>query len=302
MKKETYTVAVMPSSGRSIKTFSVSTRTLTIALISLVIFVVSSISIGSFATWRYCKRKGRLANEAVQNSELLQQKFEQQLQEIRKSYSDFRVILGIEEEEPDDGAGKGGPKMPELPDIPIEDLSSLYNDSDNFSEEILPLLEEGVSLSSDFDDLTKIVDERIEDMITTPTIWPAKLEAKEGLWISSGFGRRRDPFTKRWTMHAGVDIPAPRGTPIISTANGVIKKAGKDAYLGNYIEIYHSEKFSTVYGHMHRHADSMKKGTKVERGDTIGYMGRTGRATGTHVHYEVRIYGERVDPKKYILN
>ncbi len=302
MKKETYTIAVMPTSGRRIRTFSVSTRGLTLILIFSAVFVVSSLAIGSLATWRYYGRQKRLADEAIQNYEVLQTEFEKEIREIRKSYSDFKMILGVEEDEIDDKAAKGGPEMPELSDIPVDELSLAYRDMDNGLIKPSILSTEAASLRSDLDNLTRILSERRIEFATTPSIWPVKFEPREQLWISSGFGRRRDPFTKRWTTHAGADIPAPRRTPVIATANGTIAKMGKDAYLGNYIEVCHNDRCTTVYGHMDRFAKDVKKGTSVAKGDVIGYVGRTGRATGSHVHYEVKINGKRVNPKDYILN
>ena len=302
MRKGTYTVAVMPSSGRRIRTFSISIHRLISILVCFVVVVASTFIIGSLLTWRYCKKQGQAASEAVQNSEALQKEFGEQLREIRESYSNFRAILGIEEEELDDKAGKGGPRMPELSDLPVVGPSLSHENADNAAVEVSSLLMEAVSLKSDLNDLTRAVGDRMAGLATTPSIWPVKFEPREQLWISSGFGRRRDPFTGRWTMHTGVDIPAPRRTPIISTANGTIANMGKDAYLGNYIEVCHSQKFSTLYGHMNHFVKGMKKGTKVKRGDVIGYVGSTGRSTGSHVHYEVRLRGKRVNPSGYILN
>lgn len=300
MKKETYTVAVMPASGRHIKTFSVSTHSLMLIVILSVVIITSSLTIGSLAAWRYCSKKDKLADEAVQSYETLQVEFEKELQGLRKSYSDFKVILGVEEEELNGNAGKGGPKMPDLPDISIDERPLDFENIDDTATKSSYLLMEATFLKYDLDDLTRYLDERKFETDTTPSIWPVKFEPAEQLWISSGFGRRRDPFTKRWTTHTGVDIPAPRRTPIVATADGTIAKMGKDAYLGNYMEIRHSEKYSTVYGHMYRFAKDVKKGTKVERGRLIGYVGKTGRSTGTHVHYEVRVNDKRVNPKIYI--
>jgi len=302
MRKEVYTVAVMPSSGRRIKTFSVSTRNLILMLASVAVAITLFLVIGSLVTWRYCRKQQQLASKAIQDSNVLQVEFEKQLGEIRKSYSDFRIILGIEEEEADDEAGKGGPDMPDLPDVSVIQSSPPHENVYNATTEVSSILKEAAALISDLDSLTGIVGDRITELTTTPSIWPVRFEPREQLWISSGFGRRKDPFTGRWKMHAGVDIPAPRGTPIVSTANGVVAQTGKDRYLGNYIEVRHSDRFSTLYGHMDRFAKNVKKGTKVERGDVIGYMGRTGRSTGNHVHYEVRVYGKRVNPRNYILN
>ena len=302
MKKDIYTVAIMPASGRRIRTFSISIHKTVSILACFTVVVASTFIVGSLLTWRYCKEQGRIADEAVQNSEALQKAFGEQLSEIKKSYSNFKVILGIEEEELDDEAGKGGPRMPELPDFPVFGPPLSHVNSDGNTVESSDLLMEAAFLKSALNDLTRAIDDRMTGTAITPSIWPVKFEPREQLWISSGFGRRRDPFTKRWTTHTGADIPAPRRTPIIATADGTIAKMGKDAYLGNHIEVCHSQRFSTLYGHMDRFVKGMKKGNKVKRGDVIGYVGRTGRSTGSHVHYEVKLNGERVDPVSYILN
>ena len=302
MKKETYTIAVMPTSGRRIRTFSMSLNRLVLILILSSVFILSSITIGSLMVWRHVGRKTQLADEAIRNYEALQKDFESELQELRKSYSDFKVILGIEPEETDDKAGKGGPEMPDLLGISVNEPSLGYGKTENVVGKPFSLLKGAAFLKSDLDNLTKILNERRDELATTPSIWPVRFEPRKQLWISSGFGRRRDPFTSRWTTHTGADIPAPRRTPVIATANGSVVKMGKDAYLGNYIEIRHCDRFSTLYGHMNHFAKGIKKGTSVERGDVIGYVGRTGRATGSHVHYEVRVNGKPVNPKDYILN
>jgi len=103
-------------------------------------------------------------------------------------------------------------------------------------------------------------------------------------------------------MHTGVDLAARQGTHLVATADGTIVKIEKDRFLGNFIEIWHNEKFSTLYGHMKAFAEGMEQGTRVKRGDVIGYMGKTGRTTGTHVHYEVKLNGESVNPMDYILD
>ena len=294
MKKETYTVALMPSSGRRMRTFSVSTSSLILVLFSLAIVVTLSLVAGSLATWRYCRAQRRMAAEAVQNYEALHK----ELKEIRKNYADFRSILV----DPEDELGKGGPKMPELTDDDTSELSTVRGAADGIDMNVSSVLLEAASLKADFKILNNIRKEKLAELATTPSIWPVKFEPRSQLWISSGFGRRRNPFTKAWEMHSGVDIPAPRGTPIIAPADGTIEKMGKDRFLGNYMHVRHSERYTTLYGHMNKFAKNVKKGTKVKRGDTIGYVGTTGRSTAAHVHYEVRLNGKRVNPINYILN
>ena len=295
MKKETYTIALMPASGRRMRSFSVSSSAVILILVSCAVVVILSLTAGSIATWRYCRRQEKEAAEAIQNYKVLHK----ELKDIRKSYSNFRSILV----DPEDDLGKGGPKVPELTsDYDSESPSASTNIINNTDIDVDSALMEAASLKADLKALDKIRLEKLAEFAATPSIWPVKFEPRSQLWISSGFGRRRNPFTKAWEMHSGVDIPAPLRTPLIATADGTITKMGKDRFLGNYIEIRHSKKYSTLYGHINHFAKNIKKGTKVERGETIGYMGTTGRSTGSHIHYEVRLNGKRVNPMNYILN
>ena len=115
---------------------------------------------------------------------------------------------------------------------------------------------------------------------------------------TSGFGIRRDPFRKRASMHSGVDFAAPRGTPIYATANGVVTFSGRQSGYGIVVKIKHAFGFETLYAHLSR--SRVKVGQLVERGDRIADMGSTGRSTGTHLHYEIRIDKEPVNPDKFI--
>ena len=296
MKRETYTVVVMPSSGRRMRTFSTSMSRLILILIFFAVLVTASLTVGSLATWRFCERQRQVAAEAVRNHEALQK----ELREIRKSYSDFVSILGIEMVETGDELGKGGPQMPELTDVSTVEPSSASEIADSAATD--SVLMEAASLKSDFQDLARTANAKIAELAMTPSIWPIKLDEGTQFWVSSRFGTRRNPFTRAWEMHEGIDISSRRGTPLVATADGTIVDTGKDTYLGNFVEIRHGEKFSTLYGHLDRFAEDMKKGTKVKRGEVIGYMGRTGRTTGCHVHYEVRVHDKRVNPVNYILN
>ncbi|MEM6456955.1 MAG: M23 family metallopeptidase [Acidobacteriota bacterium] len=129
---------------------------------------------------------------------------------------------------------------------------------------------------------------------STPAVAPTK-----GL-MTSGFGYRRDPFTKRRAFHNGLDIVAPRGTPIHASGDGIVIRAGRVGALGKAVYLSHGFDVTTRYGHMSKIA--VEPGDQVRRGDVIGYVGSTGRSTGNHLHYEVRIGGKPVDPRGYILD
>lgn len=120
--------------------------------------------------------------------------------------------------------------------------------------------------------------------------------------ISSRFSPRRfHPVQKRWKAHLGTDYAAPRGTPIMSTADGVVERAGYTSGNGNYVKVRHNSVYSTQYLHMSKIASGMKPGTRVKQGQTIGYVGSTGLATGPHVCYRFWKNGRQVDPFKQKL-
>jgi murein DD-endopeptidase MepM/ murein hydrolase activator NlpD len=295
---ERYTITIVPSSGRRMRAFSLSRRRLFLAVISLAMVVMLSLVIGSIATWRFFTRQKQMTTDAVQKYEALNR----ELRDIRQSYWDLKSILGIETTEPTDEPGRGGPEMPELTELSEGDLSLLDEISSDVAMELRPVLMEAASLESDFNVLVMAARDRIDDLSMIPSIWPIKVALGTRPWISSRFGRRRSPFTGTWEMHEATDITAPLNTPLIATADGTIKTVSKDRFLGNYIDIRHNERFSTRYGHLNKFAEGIEVGTKVKRGQVIGYMGRTGRSTGCHVHYEVMVYGRRVNPADYILN
>ena len=116
--------------------------------------------------------------------------------------------------------------------------------------------------------------------------------------LSSDFGTRSDPFSGRRARHNGIDIPAPRGTPIFATADGVIGRAQWVSGYGNYVEINHGANIQTRYGHMSGY--SVVSGQRIRKGDVIGYVGSTGRSTGNHLHYEVRLSGVPVNPLNFV--
>jgi murein DD-endopeptidase MepM/ murein hydrolase activator NlpD len=114
--------------------------------------------------------------------------------------------------------------------------------------------------------------------------------------ISSGFGGRMHPISNQWRQHTGVDYAAPSGTPVRTTADGVVDFAGWKNGYGNCVVVKHQGVYSTLYGHLSGFAAGMKRGQRIEQGRLIGYVGMTGWATGPHLHYEFRISDKATDP------
>jgi murein DD-endopeptidase MepM/ murein hydrolase activator NlpD len=116
-----------------------------------------------------------------------------------------------------------------------------------------------------------------------------------GARLSSSFGMRKHPIDGFNKMHRGTDFAAPMGTPIMASGNGIIKKAGWCGGGGNCVKIRHNSTYETIYAHMSKFARGIKIGVRVKQGQTIGYVGSTGKSTGPHLHYEVVVNGKKVN-------
>ena len=122
-----------------------------------------------------------------------------------------------------------------------------------------------------------------------------------GARLSSPFGMRKHPIDGYNKMHRGTDFAAPTGTPIMASGDGVVKKAGWCGGGGNCVKIRHNSTYQTVYAHMSKFARGIKAGIRVKQGQTIGYVGSTGKSTGPHLHYEVIVNGKKVNSQKLKL-
>lgn len=121
----------------------------------------------------------------------------------------------------------------------------------------------------------------------------------EGVRLTSDYGMRTHPVLGKRRAHKGVDLAGPTGTPVYATADGYVSRASRFGSYGHYIQIEHGGELQTRYAHLSGYA--VKAGERVTKGDLIGYVGSTGRSTGPHLHYEVRVAGEAVDPRPYML-
>ncbi len=148
--------------------------------------------------------------------------------------------------------------------------------------------------TASFQEISARLSANQEIMDRTPSLRPV-----EGGYISSSFGYRRDPFTRRTEMHPGVDIPQKVGTPVVATANGQVVYADRYYSYGKLIIIDHGNDYQTVYGHLN--AISVAVGDVVQKGQQIGTVGATGRVTAPHLHYEIRVAGSPIDPTDYFF-
>lgn len=131
------------------------------------------------------------------------------------------------------------------------------------------------------------------DLTNMPSRMPVSASA-----ITSDFGWRRNPISGNFQPHRGMDLAAPSGTPIVATMDGTVAAAGWHGGYGLLVSLDNVEGLETRYGHLSRLAVS--EGQQVRKGDVIGYVGSTGNSTGPHLHYEIRVGGQAIDPARYL--
>ncbi|PIF02891.1 MAG: metalloendopeptidase [Desulfococcus sp.] len=206
----------------------------------------------------------------------------------------IRVIANLEQGEDSPGLFGIGGSTPEdlLPNLdPEERHNGLIRE---MHDQINQLHQAVRTQENGFNTLIEKLEEQKNLLACTPAIQPA-----EGVYTSD-FGRRVSPFTGLKEFHKGLDIAAPKGTPIIAPADGCVTFTGEKGGYGLILIIDHGYGLSTRYAHC---SEVLKKpGDAIKRGEIIARMGNTGRSTGPHLHYEVRLNGMPMDPKHYILN
>ncbi|MGD9240011.1 MAG: M23 family metallopeptidase [Desulfobacterales bacterium] len=217
---------------------------------------------------------------------------------LNKFEKKIRIIANIEKTDESDNIFGVGGSIPEDLDarLPLmEKHNSLMRD---MHEQIDELNRASIHQKGKFESLLKSLEDQQNLLASTPAIRP--ISRGEKSWVTSSFGFRVSPFTGQREFHQGFDISTRKGTPILATADGVVTFAGNKGLLGKTIIVDHGHGMVTRYGHCSKFLK--KRGEKVKRWEPIALVGNTGRSTGPHVHYEVRLNGIPVNPYKYILN
>jgi murein DD-endopeptidase MepM/ murein hydrolase activator NlpD len=179
-------------------------------------------------------------------------------------------------------------------DYGTDKLSSRTSENlDDISQTLDNLLARAQLQKESFDAILTYLEEKTYLQNHTPSIIPV-----QG-WLMRGYGYHTDPFTQKVKMHEGLDIAAPIGTPIVAPSDGTVKFTGEKSGYGLMLEIDHGYGFSTIYAHCQR--IKVNQGDKVARGDTIAYVGNTGKSTGPHLHYEVHVSQTPANPIDYII-
>jgi murein DD-endopeptidase MepM/ murein hydrolase activator NlpD len=290
--REKLTVMLIPHSEKKIFNFQISLFT-----ISFIILTLSGIIITFFITTsRYSITRREV--EALQESQegnvtalrLLKKEItslDSTMEEYKNNIKDIIKLLGASQSE--NLFGLGGPET-EIKNL--SEIMGIKNKNDYKTElETIKKINEDVATSKRvLQNFTKFLAAREEIIQNIPNNWPII----GGGFTTSGFGMRRSPFTGNWSFHQGVDISWWPGAPIRASADGVVVFAGMKGGYGRCVQIQHEYGFQTLYGHLS--SVSAYEGKNVKKGEIIGFLGRSGRATGFHLHYEVRIGTKAVDP------
>ncbi|MBI5843839.1 MAG: peptidoglycan DD-metalloendopeptidase family protein [Deltaproteobacteria bacterium] len=249
--------------------------------------------------------KGQKSTILSQQKELVDQREQmefvaRQLNEVRDNLADLkefekkiRIITDIDRRVVNKkGLGVGGGSTRDFPSR----LSLNVSESGGFKD-VNQMAGELASVSLEQEAqfgalLKRLEDQQRELNNTVPSMSPVNGE------ISSVFGYRVSPFSSGWELHKGIDISAPTGTPVAAPAAGVVSFAGRKSGYGNAIMMDHGKSTETLYGHLS--AILVREGSTVKKGDIIGLVGSTGQSTGPHLHYEVRLNGNPVNPEKYM--
>lgn len=211
----------------------------------------------------------------------------QDLQRVQRFDSKLRMMMNMEKDPAEVGGAPGDFSRTYLP-LHRQELAARK------MQDFLSHLSESVRLEEvRQQDLLRALRENRDALASMPSIWPVVG------FISSSFGGRSSPFGGGGQFHKGLDISNRMGTPVLAPAQGAVILAARDGAYGNSVEINHGGGIVTKYGHMQRWA--VQPGQWVKRGEIIGYIGMSGRTTGPHLHYEVRLNGVPVNPMRYIL-
>jgi murein DD-endopeptidase MepM/ murein hydrolase activator NlpD len=164
---------------------------------------------------------------------------------------------------------------------------------DDLGDRIDSLVGEAEKNERSLAELQRYFEDQKSLLASTPSIWPARG------WVTSDFGARLDPNTAKRVKHNRMDITNPHGAPVIAPADGVVVFAGVEGAYGKVVVLDHGFGLKTRYGHLSEF--HVERGERISRGQEIGAIGNTGRSTGPHLHYEVRVNGISQNPRKFIL-
>lgn len=329
--KKYVTFMVVPDGKNKIRKIVISGASIKLLgyVTGLLIVIFLSVLVDYMGLWPQSKETRRLRDDNAELHSQLQvvagkiNSVEATLEKLKKFSAKMRSITAINDperglqmamgplsKEESDAQESSEPQQERIPSSAIydrslfkaENLQTMIADDLSQNEDA-----DGTKLNRRLDQISKVCLMEERDFLT---LWETLQDRTQLLsatpstkpvngFYTSRFGYRMSPYADTPMMHEGVDIAAPPGTPVYATADGIVKFAGYGGGYGNLVVIDHGYGVETRFGH--NSLIRVKTGQKVRRGDPIAAVGSTGRSTGPHCHYEVRVNGQPVDPLNYIL-
>jgi hypothetical protein len=302
MAKKFLSLIIVPHCAQRFKTITLSHKTLKVlGTVAILGFVALLGFLVDYFTMNVTRSKyRRLLSENAEQKKLLTE-YEASVVKLREAVknneslaSKLYVMTGLRSSEITEELGIGGGDTTGLEGGEADSGPSLPPAGQSVSlQDARALAQRAESVGKDLDILRSVLETRNIKLASTPTIWPTIG------WVSSPFTFRLDPFTGKRTFHYGIDIATNYGNPIVATADGIVLSTENDKIGGKCLIVSHGDGITTHYLHLSKFL--VRSGQRVKRGDVIGLVGKTGKALGPHLHYEVRVNNRPVNPYGYIL-
>ena len=307
MGKDEVTIVIFPGSLSTPKKLRLPKRLVKFSILVSFVVLIGFLGSSFYFIQQFLKLQGseaelvKLRHESkirkIQVEKFTQQvkNFETEMVRLERFEKKLRVITALENSPRsiEKNWGVGGPYGLSTNSFTTAMGRGAANMVERLSNGLGHLGKQAKIQSISFQELDNFFKNQKSLLSSTPSIWPIRG------WVTSGFGFRKSPFTGLREKHEGWDIAARNGSPVRTTADGVVVVEGREYGYGNLVEIDHGYGLVTRYGHNSKHL--VKVGDRVKRGQVIALVGNTGRSTGPHLHYEVLLNGVPANPKNYIL-
>lgn len=291
---------IIPRRKNAVSKFSISSTFIRgLLIVSILAVLLTLYMVYDYASIKRDKAElARLRVETVEQSQQLKElalkidEFADRIEEFNQFDKKLRIVANyqtVRDKRMLLGIGGSGNTQIKIKDLLDQDQVKLVS---GMRKSISQLNEEANIREKSFADLLKFLRDQKSLLAATPSIWPVKG------WVTSGFGSRKSPFTSGVEFHAGLDIATRMGKDVICPADGFVVEAAHQIADGNRIKVDHGHGIMTTYSHLSKFA--VKAGSRVKRGDILGYVGTTGRSTGYHLHYAVYLNKIPVNPRRYL--
>ena len=302
MSHKFYTILVVPDNSPKTRKLRVAGSLLTKSLVVLIALFVFGVA----ATINYFKVVGEVSENRVLRDENVQlrnnlkhirervERIGSTLDRVERFDQKLRAVTLLSDPERHLAIGPVGLMDAEDRDSPsARAMLGTVDDPSALDRKLNALSDEAVRQEVSLQELEAFFEDQRSLLASTPSVWPTRG------WVTSDFGHRLDPFTGERIMHKGLDIATSHGAPVIAPSDGTVIFSGMESGYGKVVVLDHGNGVRTRYAHLS--AADVKVGELVKRGAHVGAVGNTGRSTGPHLHYEVRVNGIPENPRKFIL-